>query len=60
MKDGWLKENVGTIVALMTVIGTFGLAFFLKTEREILGKRELQISGKDKRKTKSGWRIKNQ
>jgi hypothetical protein len=31
----WLKENVGPILALMTVIGTFalfGLAFFLKVD----------------------------
>jgi hypothetical protein len=35
MRDGWLKENVGPIIALMTVIGTFGLfglAFFLKVD----------------------------
>ena len=31
----WLKENVGPILALVTVIGTFalfGLAFFLKLD----------------------------
>jgi hypothetical protein len=35
MKDGWLKENIGPILALMTVIGTFALfilAFFLKVD----------------------------
>lgn len=35
MQSGWLKENIGPILALMTVIGTFslfGLAFFLKLD----------------------------
>jgi hypothetical protein len=33
--DNWLKENVGPILALVTVIGTFalfGLAFFLRMD----------------------------
>ena len=33
--NNWLKENVGPILALVTVIGTFalfGLAFFLKVD----------------------------
>jgi hypothetical protein len=33
--NNWLKENVGPILALLTVIGTFslfGLAFFLKVD----------------------------
>ena len=33
--NNWLKENVGPILALFTVIGTFslfGLAFFLKID----------------------------
>jgi hypothetical protein len=35
MQTGRLKENIGPILALMTVIGTFslfGLAFFLKVD----------------------------
>jgi hypothetical protein len=35
MQSGWLKENIGPILALVTVIGTFalfGLAFFLKVD----------------------------
>jgi hypothetical protein len=33
--NNWLKDNVGPILALLTVIGTFslfGLAFFLKVD----------------------------
>lgn len=33
--NNWLKDNVGPILALLTVIGTFalfGLAFFLKLD----------------------------
>ena len=33
--NNWLKENVGPILAMVTVIGTFGLfglAFFLKVD----------------------------
>lgn len=33
--NGWLKENIGPILALVTVIGTFalfGLAFFMKLD----------------------------
>jgi hypothetical protein len=35
MTDNWFKENIGPILALLTVIGTFalfGLAFFLKVD----------------------------
>jgi hypothetical protein len=35
MQSGWLKENIGPLLALVIVIGTFalfGLAFFLKVD----------------------------
>jgi len=35
MQHNWLKENVGPILALITVVGTFALfalAFFLKVD----------------------------